>query len=200
MHNATSGRNEPTFHILHIASLGGYSLTLSHDGMAPCAKHSVESPWPALARGSTYLDNDCLSELVGSLVKQRQKLDLQALRNCCCSACVGPGLGLNQVKREQRGRSKVWNIHRTALTEFQSQYVLVSSAALQANTTSRLLLTSLRAQGYQTVGFKKTGSTTRGRIIPVQDLLGSVLEPRPVVQAIADLKISLTDAVGRIQN
>ena len=71
----------------------------------------------------------------------------------------------------RRGGVEAWHIGPAALAEFNRTYSVVSDLAKIKGTSSRSILKKLAEGGVQTCGAKAVGTTSRGHLIRITDLL-----------------------------
>lgn len=79
-------------------------------------------------------------------------------------------IGLLRASRTKHGRSETWLISQRALCEFQATYAVVADLARAMGTSSRAFSAELEAASVQTIGAKRVGETSRGRLIRLSDL------------------------------
>ncbi|OOY17295.1 hypothetical protein BMI85_09785 [Thioclava sp. DLFJ4-1] len=79
-------------------------------------------------------------------------------------------IGLLPASRTQRGSSEIWLIRQKALCEFQATYAVVADLARAMGTSSRAFSAALEAATVETIGAKRVGETSRGRLIRISDL------------------------------
>jgi ABC-type proline/glycine betaine transport system substrate-binding protein len=79
--------------------------------------------------------------------------------------------GFLEAKKGRRGGVAAWHISHAALAEFTRTYSVVSDLAKSTDASSRTILKKLTESGVQTCGAKAVGTTTRGHLVRIADLL-----------------------------
>ncbi|WP_370163076.1 TniQ family protein [Limimaricola soesokkakensis] len=82
--------------------------------------------------------------------------------------------GFLKAQREALPSREVWAIEISNLSEFQSKYVVVADLARRRGTTSRAMIASCERAGIPTFGSKVVGTTTRGHLLEIGDLVSAL--------------------------